>query len=461
MRLILCLLVLAGSSSFAAKRKPALLTSTEVAYPLSCEAKATPLVFEGWNALANARPEEARKLLTRALAADPRCVMARASLSLFGPAGPLGVEPLGPVERLHLKALVAYRNGDFERSFVLTQQLARLAPRVMVVNLSAAQAALAAGRWNEAAAAATKATELTPLNGAGWFLLGQARLRAGLTAEANAAFRKYAEVAPTEANAHDALGDVLLAQGELEAAATSYQRAIDRSEGKQWRAWSGLASVLALSGSWSSARVAIATWRAAASQPRDQLQADVMLAWSYAAQGRLTEALQIAGAIRGAPLLRGELLLASGKNAEALLAFRAARGRPGVSRAHALADITVAQARLGQTAAAAQSLRQLERLGTQPGVVEQRAWARGALALAQNAPRRALESLSACSEPFDACRLLYIEALQSAGETAEALEARAQLANTHRRDPHSWFIHEQLKEASGVTSVRGPNPPAR
>lgn len=448
--------VLVCGVSYAGKRKPAPLTSTEVEYPLSCSAKARPLVFEGWNALANARPEDAKQQLGLALAADPHCVLARATL---GPLAAPEVWRLTPVERLHLQVLGASRAGNAERAFALAHQLEQRAPRVMMARLTAAQAALAAGRWNEAVTSATAATELTPMNGAGWFLLGQARLRAGFVEEAISAFRKYGEVAPTEANAHDALGDALLAHGELEAAGTSYQRALDRSKGQLWRAWSGLATVLALSGDWTAARAAIDTYRSSAREPRDRTQANVMLAWAYAAEGRMTEALRVADTLRDG-LLRGELLLASGKQAAALGAFSVAATRPR-SRARALAGTTVAQAQLGRTADAARTLRRLEALGNSPQVAELRGYARGALALAQNAPRRALESLAECSELFDACRLLYVEALFSAGDTADALEARARLASANHRDPHYWLIHSQLTAATGVTSLRGPNPPAR
>ena len=469
MRTICCLVaVLMCGVSFAAKRKPAPLTTAEVEYPLSCNAKAKPLVLEGWNALSNGRPEDAREQLRLALRADPHCVMARATLGLLGEGWQLDVaakmaDQLGAFERLHLQVLAASRAGSPQKAFLLAQRLQRRAPRVMMANLTAAQTALAAEKWNEAAAAATAATELTPMTGAGWYLLGEAKLHAGLVEEARTAFLKYAEVAPGEANAHDALGDALLASGEVDAAGTSYQRAIDRSKGRHWRAWRGIANVMALSGDWTAARAAIATHRAAATAPADQLESDVMLAWSYAAQGRMTEALRTASATRAAPLLRGELLLATGRNTEALAAFAALQGRrlSSVNRARALAGLSVAQSRLGKTEAAANTLRSLERMGTDPSVADQRSYARGALALAQNAPRRALDSLRECSEPFDACRLSFIEALEAAGEASEALEARAALAGANHRDPRYWLIHSQLTAAGGVASERVPNPPAR
>lgn len=457
MKSICCLVaVLACGVSFAAKRKPAPLTSTEVEYPLSCNEKAKPLVFEAWNALVNERPDDAKDQLTLALKADPRCVMARATLGRnWQP------DQLNPVERLHAQSLTAFREGRLQESFLISRKLQRRAPQVMMANLMSARAALALGKWNEAAEAATVATELTPMNGAGWYLLGEAKLHAGLVEEALAAFLKYAEVAPGEANAHAAIGDALLANHQVDAAGASYQRAIDRSKGRQWRAWSGVATVMALTGDWTAARAAIATYGAAATSPADQVDSDVMLAWSYAAQDRLTEALQVAGPLRTVPLLRAELLLTSGKNLEAIAAFTALERKPlsNVNRARALAGLTVALSRLGRTAAAANTLQRLERLGRSPAVVDQRWYARGALALSQAAPRRALESLRACSDAFDACTLLRIEALQAAGETAEALEARAQLAEANHRDPQYWFIHQQLNAPANPTrAARSPEP---
>ena len=100
MRTICCLVAaLMCGVSFAAKRKPGPLTTAEVEYPLSCNAKAKPLVFEGWNALSNERPEDAREQLRLALRADPHCVMARATLGLLGEGWQLDVALAGANHR--------------------------------------------------------------------------------------------------------------------------------------------------------------------------------------------------------------------------------------------------------------------------------------------------------------------------------------------------------------------------
>jgi len=97
-----------------------------------------------------------------------------------------------------------------------------------MVNLSVAHYAMGLEMWDEAGIAAKKATELMPMNGAGWNLLGYSKLHANRTDEAVTAFRKYVEVSPNEPNAHDSLADALLADNQLDAAMAEYQKAIEQ-----------------------------------------------------------------------------------------------------------------------------------------------------------------------------------------------------------------------------------------
>ncbi len=456
-------------------------------YPLSCKDTARPLVFQGWDELANARVDEARDTLKRAIVADPNCVMARASLGAITP-GSEGrklfdsaledLAGLREVERLDLKALEASRKGDSRNAFALAEKTVELAPNVVIANLNLAHYAIALQKWDEAEAAANKATELSPMTGAGWNLLGYAQLRAHRTAEAIKAFRKYVQVAPNEPNAHDSLGDALLADNQLDAAATEYQRAIDGSAGKFWSAWSGLATVKALEGEWMGVRAALAGQKAAAIQPVDKMKADLMTAWSWAAQGRLSDALKVIDAAQKeaatarveaaaaqSNVVRGQLNLVSGKYEDAIKAFSAADsarlselslGQQRNLRGVTLSGLSAAQARAGKLPDAARTLARLDEFAkaslSGTFATDTTSYARGVLALMQNDARGAIEALQKCSEPFDLCHFTLADAQEEAGETAAAARTRESLVKSNHRDAEYWFvwarIEAKLRESS-------------
>ncbi len=457
-------------------------------YPLSCADIAKPMVFKAWDAMANARVDEARETLQLALVGDPKCVMARASLGAVTP-GAEGkrlfdeavarMSSVGDVEQLDLKVMQAARNGELRKAFTHAQELAELAPDVFMVNLSLAHAALALEEWDEAERAAQRATSLSPANGAGWNLLGYARLRAHRTAQAIESFRKYVEVAPDEPNAHDSLGDALLADNQLDGAAAEYQRAIDGSAGKFWLAWSGLASVKALQGDWVSARAAIEGEKAAAIEPLDKLRADTMMAWSWAAQGQLPAAMKVLEAARReavaakvdsatarTTLIRAQLNLASGKYAAAVKDFGAAdqmqvnqlsTGQRKRYRGQVLAGLAAAQARLNKLPDAARTLARLDEFAqaslSGPFAVDTTSYARGVLALAQGDARAAVQALSKCSEPASFCQLALAEAQEEAGETAAAASTRDELRKANFRDPEYWFVRARLEAKMKESSM--------
>ena len=438
------------------------------------------MVFRAWDALSNSRVEESRETLKRAIAADPKCTLARATLGtlttglegqrLFDEAMK-ELPGLNELERLDLQAMEAQRNADPEKAFQLARKMVALAPTVFVVSLGLAHHAAALEKWDDAADAAQRATELMPMNGAGWNLLGYSKLETKRYEEAIVAFRRYVELSPGEPNAHDSLGDALLFNGQLDDALAEYQKALDDSAGKFWFSWSGIATVKALRGDWEGARTAIASQKAAAPQPLDKVKANALTAWTWAAQGKLTEALKVVdasqkeataakldGALAQVPVLKGQLNLASGRYADALKAFTVAEQMkvsmlsPGQQKEHrglVLAGLTEAQARLGKVADAEKTLASLNEFFranvTGPFAADAMAFGHGVVALARKDPAEAIESLKNCSERFDYCRLTLADTQEKAGFTAAAAETRAALLKANHRAPEYWFVRAQLE----------------
>jgi tetratricopeptide (TPR) repeat protein len=473
-------------TSLPAPAAPKLTATVTADYPLSCKAPARATVFQAWDALANSRIDEARESLKVAVAADPTCVMARASLGTLT-SGPEGkklfdeavkdINSLNEIERLDLEAMQANRNADPERAFSLAQQLAAKAPNVFIVNLTVAHYAMDVERWDEAVSASKKATELSPTNGAGWNLLGYARLRQERTDEAVKAFRHYVELAPNEPNAHDSLADALLANGQLDDAATEYQRAIDSSAGKFWYSYNGIASVKAIEGDWAGARDALARQRVAAPRPADKVKTQFMTAWTWVAEGKVPEAIKtldqttkeataekLDGLVARTAVLKGQLNLAGGKYADALKAFTVADqakvdaltdGQKKEHRGLVLAGLTEAQARLGKVAEAEKTLGRLDEFVrgnlTGPMAKDAMAFTRGVVSLAKNDPKQAVESLKMCSSFFDYCRMTLADAQERAGDTTGATFTRSALLKANHRDPEYWFVRARIAKL-----IKGP-----
>ena len=455
-------------------------------YPLSCSAEAKPLVFKAWDATSNSRMEEARWLLSQALAADAKCVVARANLAVITP-GEEGntmfsealaqVGTVSEVERLDLQATAAMRDGDAEKAYELSKKALALAPNVFALNLNFANFAQNLEKWDESSVAATRATELNAKAGSSWNLLGYAKLGAKKNAEAVAAFRKYVETAPNEANGHDSLADALMANNQLEEAGAEYQKAIDSSAGKFWFSWSGVATVKALKGDWDGARAAIASQKAGAVQPSDKVWTHLNTAWTWVAQGKVPEAIKaielfekeaqgakLANAVVRSYVLRGQIYLAAGKFPEALKAFKRAdslnvdglnEGQKKLHRGLVLSGLQEAEARLGKLEDAEATLTTMEEFYqtnlTGPHAADALANGRGMMALAKKDAKAAVESFKKCSEPFDFCHLALAEAQDKAGDAAGAAATRAALRKANHRDPMYWVVRAEVE-----AKLKGP-----
>lgn len=456
-------------------------------FPLSCIPPARPLVFEAWHALSLSHAEEAKAALQRALNLDPDCVLARATLAtvLVGPRAQAlfddalrRAKDLAPLEQLELERLAAQREGDLEAAHEAARQQAALAPEDYFVHLQLAHAAQAVQQWEEAVDAARVAISLTPSSAAGWNILGYAHLRAGRKVDALTALNLAVDAAPLEPNAWDSLGEGLLAAGRPIEAAQAFQKALDLSKGRFSVAWQGLAAVQALEGDWPAARAALAAQRLAARQPQEQLEADLATAWTFAAEGRLSDALRRVNEVQRearrrhldalgsqAAVTRAQLLELEGKDRAALDAWAVA-GRlslPGATRrqqlehrGRVLTGRTVTLARLGRLRDARRSLDQLraflrEEL-TGPFAGDAVAYAHGAVSLAAKRPREAIDAWLNCAETFDLCRLELLEAQRAQGDEGAAATEAALLAAFHR-DPAAWLVRARVEARRRVSGT--------
>jgi adenylate cyclase len=122
-----------------------------------------------------------------------------------------------------LAVVHAVYDWDWQSADRESEQALMLEPRSSQV-LGSAGLARTAFRWDESARLLSAAITLDPLH-AGWReTLGNIRYREGRLPEAEAELRKVLEITPTYAEAHFYLGQILLAEGRLEAALDEMER---------------------------------------------------------------------------------------------------------------------------------------------------------------------------------------------------------------------------------------------
>lgn len=475
-------LAFAESSPATPPILPAKLSPVE--YPLSCTRPAKTAFLEAWEALSNAHVDDARALFRKAVAADPKCVMARAMLGVVtpGPEGKILVDQalnmtarLSEIERLDLQALEASSAGNPERALAAMRTAQLLSPDIYLVNLQLAAYAKDMQKWDEMLQAAQRAAALHPLSGAAWNLVGYAYLGLKQYPEAIVAFKRYAQLSPNEPNAHDSLADALLANGQLDAALAEYHRAIEVSGAKFWISWDGAATVMALQGKWDQAREALDTARAAAIEPADKLRFTRWMAWTLLAEGRVPEALKaievnereaaitgLDGSAARARAIRGKFLLYAGQYADAWKQFsaldRARLSALAISEGEVrelaiagLAGMVEASSRLGRLEDSVKALARLEALQREvPGDLagaDAVFLSRGLVALEKNDLVGAIEALKGCSELADRCHLALAEAQERAGDRAAATDTRQAIVKANHRDAASWAVRAQAQAA--------------
>lgn len=451
-------------------------------YPLSCNAAAKPLVLKAWNVMFTGHDDDARAMLKQAVADDPKCVMAKATLATITPGAQgkvmfdeaLGMTAgLSEVEKLDLQSREAMLKGDPERALQLARKTRDLIPDVAIASIVVSMAAQEVQQWDAALTAAQRAVDLEPSNATAWNILGYANIGAHKYAEAVSAFKRYAEISPADANAHDSLADALLANGQLDEAAAHFQKAIDVSAGRFYLSYTGIAAVKGIKGDWDGARAAVAKARDAATEPAMKVKYERWAAWAWLAQGNTPAALRaidastkvaaaakLDGEVAWGSVLRGRFALHTGNYPEALRQFAAAEkvkldALPDMQRnhidGHRLAGVIEAQARGGKVVDAEKTLPQLERIFASvpgdTGGADLLARSRGLIALAKKDPKGAIESFSMCTERADACRLDLAEAQEKSGDRAAANDTRTALLKANHRDPSYWAVRVRAEKA--------------
>jgi tetratricopeptide (TPR) repeat protein len=453
----------------------------------SKSAKAVANFEAGLDLLENIREAEAIAKFQSAIEADPDFALAHAYLGMTTP-GAEGMAELDravalstslpEAERLLIESMAAERRGEEARAFELAQRIVEIAPDDWRAHFRLGQKLNERYRLAEAAAELETATRLEPKAGAAYNLLGYARLGEGKTEEAIAAFTKYAEVSPGEPNPHDSLAEALMAAGRHGEAEDAFAKALAVSPAF-FPAWMGIAQSRGLRGDWAGCREALAKAKDAATRSVDKAAVDVVIAWSWASEGKAQEAMaaldahEASTAAQGltvtnayVPVDRARMLVADGKPAQALAVLQdaqtraASAGLPGADvrriRRQALEVRVEAQAALGRVEDARATLAEIEAEAAEaPGDARRRSmvsFARGEASMAAKQPAEAAAHFAECIPEDSYCHLEEARARAAAGDAAGARQALADILAFLRRDPSYLWVHARAKgmsEASG------------
>jgi tetratricopeptide (TPR) repeat protein len=379
-------------------------------------------------------------------------------------------------EKLEIEALLTGTRGEELKSRAAWEKVAKLAPGDWHVQFTLGGVYTGERKWDLAAAALKRATELNPRAGAAYNSLGYVYLTQEKNEEAIAAFRKYSEVLPKEPNPYDSLAEAQMAASHLADAEASFQKAFEVSP-EFYIALQGVAQTRFLRNDWNGGKQALDQARAAATRPVDRLGLEFNRAWSLAAAGQLDQAMKTLDALDASaksahlegtwafvPIARAKMLVDAGQFDAAIAAATqglergTTPGLPGATvngvRRAGLTNRMLAEARSGKLEAAAATLAKLEAEAkatpTNAGLANNVQLGRGELALARGDAKAAAAALSNCVAQDTYAQWRWAEAREKSGDKAGAQQLRSKVMRTNRRDGEYLYVRAQMADGQPV-----------
>jgi tetratricopeptide (TPR) repeat protein len=429
----------------------------------------------------NLRVSEAAAEFSKALALDPDFVLARAYLGNVTP-GAEGLKSLEEAaskagglpeaERLLIEATLANRRGENAKSLDLQKQLVAKIPTDWRAQFLLGQQFAGLQKHGDATDALKKASVLNPKAGAVFNSLGYESLRQGDVEGAITAFKRYAELEPGEPNPQDSYGEALIAGGKFGEAEAAFQKAASLSP-QFWNAWEGIAYAKFFAGDWAGGQEALGKARAGTARPTDRNSVDEVAGFASLAQGKPADALKQFDAIAKAPdsgpgdALRGALdralvLAETGKHKDALAevsnalqAIEKAQLPEGVARGRrvqALSVRIIAEAKMGDAAAAAKTATAIEQeaaaASDDPFLQSTVHFAQGSLAAAKKDFAGAGAHFAQCSDLDSYCLFQQVLASDKAKDAAASKAARDRLLRIYVRDPVHLYVRAKVAPAA-------------
>ncbi len=310
----------------------------------SAEAKADYL--KGRTLAENLRAHESREFMFRAIAKDPNFAMAHMNLANSAPTGTEFFEHLGqavklapkasPGERLIIEAAQAGANADAAKALEILQKLVADYPQDERARFQLGNAWFGRQDYGKAIEQYRRAIAIAPDYTPAYNIMGYAYRTEGRYGEAEQAFQKYIELIPDDPNPYDSYAELLMKMGRFDESISQYSKALDQNP-QFAPSYIGISSNLMFQGKYDASRAEAGKLYTGARNDGEKRAAMFQNTVTYVAEGKfdlalaeldkqyaLGEATGDAAAMAGDATFMGNVLLETGKPAEALKRFEQA-----------------------------------------------------------------------------------------------------------------------------------------
>ena len=323
----------AGSNASPAGKIP--LSTT------SAEARADYL--KGRTLQESLRAHESREYLFRAIAKDPNFAMAHLNLANTAPTGTEFFEHLGhavrlaekasPGERMVIQVAQAGANADAAKALEILQKLVADYPEDERAHFQLGGAWFGRQDYGKAIEEYQRAIAIAPDYTPAYNIMGYAYRTEGKYGEAEQAFKKYIELIPDDPNPYDSYAELLMKMGRFEESIAQYRKALDQNP-RFAPSFIGISTNLMFQRKYDAARAEAGKLYSGARNDGEKRAAMFQNTVAYIEEGKpdqalaeldkqyaLGEATSDAAAMAGDATSMGNVLLETGKPAEALKRF--------------------------------------------------------------------------------------------------------------------------------------------
>ncbi|HEY7505373.1 MAG TPA: tetratricopeptide repeat protein [Gemmatimonadales bacterium] len=288
----------------------------------------------------NLRLEDSRQYFRSAIGKDPDFAMAHLSLANSSPTGTEFFEHLGhavelvdkasPGERLTIEGAQAGANGDPAGQLELYQKLVADFPKDERAHFLLGGAYFGRQEYEKAIGQYRRATEIAPEYAPAYNILGYAYRTVGRYDEAEQAFKKYIQLIPDDPNPYDSYAELLMKMGRFDESIAQYRKALEVNP-QFAPSYIGIASNLTFQSKYDASRAEAKKLYDRARNDGEKRAAMFATTITYIEEGKTDQALaelekqytlgkstDDAAAMAGDATSMGNILLATGKPAEAM-----------------------------------------------------------------------------------------------------------------------------------------------
>jgi tetratricopeptide (TPR) repeat protein len=310
----------------------------------SAEARAD--YIKGRTLAENLRVHDSREFMFRAISKDPNFAMAHLNLANSSPTGTEFFEHLGhavkladkasPGERLTIQAAQAGANADAAKALELLQKLVADFPEDERAHFALGTAYFGRQDYDKAIEEYRSSTTIAPDFAPAYNIVGYAYRTVGRFDDAEQAFKKYIELIPNDPNPYDSYAELLMKMGRFDESIAQYRKALEQNP-QFAPSFIGISVNLMFQGKHDAARAEAGKLYSGARNDGEKRAAMFQNTVTYVEQGKtdlalaeldkqyaLGKASGDAAGMAGDAVFMGNVLLESGKPAEALKRFEQA-----------------------------------------------------------------------------------------------------------------------------------------